>query len=309
MTKRVEGISKAAFARLLGVSRAAVSNMISRRQLRWPAIRRDGLVDVAKAKAMLADAAAGLGREGAAARAGAAEDAVSSRLAKARADLLAVRADERTFAAAVDAGVYLRVEAAARPIARTLSDMMSALETWVLRAPELILSTDDDDIALARLRNGFDQAWLRVRGVDDRPRNGQAHPIASGIHKDKGAVEDSATATPARAEVPAHAPRREDEASRLARMRCEKAEAVAADALRAFQQHIGQHVDAEAWRRDVAAVFREMRAQIERELPGLVEAVRSAAGDGRRGAIAARGWLRAVRSQIAGDARQRAAAA
>jgi hypothetical protein len=297
-------MSKAEFARQMHVTRQAVSTWIARKQLKWPALRRDGRVDVAKARAMLAGAAAGLGREGAAARAGAAEDAMASRLARARADLLAVKADEREFSRAVADGVYISVDDASRPIARMLADLMSALETWVLRAPELILSTDDDDIALARLRNGFDQAWLRVRGVDDRPRNGQVHPVAvSDVRKE--AVEDT---IPTRVEGAGHAPgRREDEAARLARMRCEKAESAAADALRAFRQHLGQYCDAAAWRIDVAAGFCGIRAQIEGERPALVTVVR-AAGDRRPAAIVARGWLRAVRSQVAGRARQRAAA-
>jgi hypothetical protein len=154
------------------------------------------------------------------------------------------------------------------------------------------------------------QMWIRVRGSDDRPSNGQAHQIASSGNR-KGAIEGSTTASAARAEGPALAPARhraEDEAVRLARLRCEKAEGVAADALRAFERHIGQHLDARAWERDVAAGFRGIRAQIEAALPTLVTAVRSA-GDPRRASLAARGWLRAVRSQIAGDARQRCSAA
>jgi hypothetical protein len=293
-------VSKAEFARQMHVTRQAVSTWIARKQLKWPALRRDGRVDAVKARKMLADAAAGLGREGAAARAGAAEDAVSSRLARARADLLAVKADERTFAAAVDAGTYLACEDAGRPIARTLSDLMSAIESWAPTVASMILSTDDDGQALERGRASFDSAWLRVRGVDDRSRNGQAHPSAVPEVRNK-AVEDSATAAPARAEGPAHAPARrraEDEAARLARLRCEKAEAAAGDARRAFQQHLGGYLDAEAWRRDVAAGFRGMRAKIEAALPGLVEAVRSAAGDGRRAALAARAWSRAVRAAM-----------
>jgi phage terminase Nu1 subunit (DNA packaging protein) len=286
-------VTKAELAELFSVTRAAVSQWVRRRKLTAPALRPDGKIDVERARAQLAETI-GYGRmaspEAAAARsAGAAEDAVASRLARARADLLSVRADERELSRAV-AGVYVACDDAARPIARMMTDLIAAMESLVLRAPDLISSTIDDDQALARLRSAFDHMWVRVRGVDDRPRSGQAHP---GAVSEVEAVEDSTTA---RAEGPAHAParRREDEAARLARMRCEKAEAAAADALRDFQQRLGQYIDAEVWQATVAAGFRAIRAQIERELPSLAAAVR-AAGDARRGTIVAMTWRRDVR--------------
>ena len=129
---------------------------------------------------MLAGAAAGFGREGAVGRTSGvvAENAVASRLARARADLSAVRANERGFDLAVDAGTYISVESASKPVARMMTDLLSAIEGWTEAAPNTVLSTGDDGLALGRLHASFDQAWLRVRGGDDRPVNGQAHPGA-----------------------------------------------------------------------------------------------------------------------------------
>jgi hypothetical protein len=127
-SKPVVAVSKAAFARELGVSRSAVSNMISRRQLKWPALRHDGRIDVAKARKMLAGAATGAGREGATARSSTAEDARATRLARARSALLETEAVDRAFTKAINAGQYLHVDDATQPVALQLTDLMAALE-------------------------------------------------------------------------------------------------------------------------------------------------------------------------------------
>lgn len=135
---------------------------------------------------------------------------------------------------------------------------------------------------------------------DDIERNGAVHPGAvSEIRKE--AIQDTIPARAEGAEGVAHAPfsrRAEGEAARLARMRCEKAEAAAADALDQFHRRLGQYLDAAAWRAVVVERFCAIRAELASAFPALVETVR-AAGDARRAALAASGWLRAVLAQIA----------
>jgi hypothetical protein len=98
-------VTKAQLAELFSVSRAAVSQWVRRRKLTAPALRPDGRIDVERARAQLAETI-GYGRApspaAAAARSGGAdENAVATRLARSRADLLSVKADERAFDQAV----------------------------------------------------------------------------------------------------------------------------------------------------------------------------------------------------------------
>lgn len=97
-------------------------------------------------------------------------------------------------------------------------------------------------------------------------------------------------------------PRRgEDDAARLARLRCEHEEARAATALARLRRRQAEHVAATAWATTTARVFATIRWQLEDRLTALVTEVR-AAGDVRRDTIAARGWLRDVRSGIVAHA-------
>ena len=171
-------MTKSAFADLLSVSRSAVSVWIRRRKLTAPALRPNGMIDVDRAKRQLAETI-GYGRapspEAAAARSkGVAENALVSRLARARADLLAVQAADRDFTKAVAAGRYVLVDDVERPFVRELQDVVSALESWVETAPDVILAVTDNGVALDRLRGSFASMWLRVRGLDDTERNGAA---------------------------------------------------------------------------------------------------------------------------------------
>ena len=93
-------------------------------------------------------------------------------------------------------------------------------------------------------------------------------------------------------------PRREDEATRLGRLKTEAAEARAADAKARLQMRKVTLIDANRWREEIVSGFTEIRAMIETALPDLV-AVVQAAGDDRAAVIAARAWYRGARSRMA----------
>jgi hypothetical protein len=305
-SKPVAAVSKAAFARERGVSRSAVSNMISRRQLKWPALRHDGRTDVAKARKMLAGAATGAGREGAAARSSTAKDATAIRLARARSALHETEAVDRAFTKAIHAAQSLHVDDATRPVVQQMTDLMAALEGWVETTPNLILAAHDDHAALDhRVQGSFDTMWCRARGgVDDRLEirigAGTGMPFRKSVSENRNLKEAALVNHAAAAGddgIATCRPRAESEVERLGRLRCERAENMARDALDQFHRRLGQYVDARAWQAAVVESFRVIRTQIERELPSLVTVMRGA-GDGRRGAIAVRGWLRATRTLI-----------
>ena len=208
----------------------------------------------------------------------------------------------------VEAGVYLLTEEAAPPVARDLSDLITAIEGWAQGVADQIISAATDQAGLARVRISFDQAWRRVHRVDDRQdvvtttSTPPPPALVASIVQASGAPVVAGGEGPSKEEPTSPPPpRREDEAARLARLRCEREEAKAADALDQFHCRLGQYVDACSWQAVVAQGFCAIRAQIERALPALVEAVRLA-GDGRRAVLAAREWLNATRSKISRDA-------
>ena len=290
-------MTKSAFADLLSVSRSAVSVWIRRRKLTAPALRPNGMIDVDRAKRQLAETI-GYGRapspEAAAARSkGVAENALVSRLARARADLLAVQAADRDFTKAVAAGRYVLVDDVERPFVRSAGRRQRARKLRVETAPDVILAVTGNGVALDRLRGSFASMWLRVRGLDDTERNGAAdlapRPPAPRPDAAPAAGHPGVDGPPA-----ARRPRPESEVERLGRLRCGKAESAARDALEVFHQRLGHHCDAAACHTAASQKFCDVRAGIERALPGLVTAV-GGAGDGRRAVLAARQWLRSTR--------------
>ena len=309
-------VSKAEFARQMGVTRQTVSTWISRKQLRWPALRRDGRINPERAKAMLAGEARGFGRERAANRPTVvAEGATSFRLNRARSLVLEIAAESRQFDLAIAAGVVISVEDARRATGRDLSDALGAVVSWVDSVAGVVLGAPDDSAATAALRLSFAKMWARVRGDRDQPEASATAPEIAEItirsdtagnpapaQNNINDIRAAANAAPDLSGTEAARPRRaETESERLSRLRCEREEAKAADALARLRAHQAEHVAAEAWQAVVAQGFCAIRAQIERARPALVEAVRLA-GDGRRAVLAAREWLNATRSKISRDA-------
>jgi len=292
-------VTKKAFAELLRVHNSTVSKWIARKKLTPPALRPNGKIHIERARAQLAQTL-GFGRmaspASAAARSTAAADATSARLNRARSAALEVAAENRAFDQRVAAGEVISVEDAGRATSRDLSDAVSAIEGWVMTVPDQILAAATDEAGLARARISFEQAWRRARGgVDDR----QVLDLVEAVQIVERQIDDVVLdAAPAPNPTPPH---REDEAARLARLRCEHEEAKAADALARLRQRQAEHVDADGWAAATARGFAMIRAQLEAELPALTTAIRSA-GDGRRAVIAARAWLQTVRGRISGHA-------
>ena len=311
-------VTKKAFAELMRVHTSTVSQWIRRRKLTPPALRPNGTAHVERARAQLSQTV-GYGRMAspvsAAARSSTAEDATSVRLNRARSLVLEIAAESRQFDLAIAASVVISVEDARRATGRDLSDALGAVVSWVDSVAGVVLGAPDDRAATAALRLSFAKMWARVRGDRDQP---EASATALGVaeitirsdtagnpapaQNNTNDIRAAAIAAPDLSGTEAARPRRAETASeRLSRLRCEREEAKAADALARLRARQAEHVAAEAWQAVVAQGFCAIRAQIERALPALVEAVRLA-GDGRRAVLAAREWLNATRSKISRDA-------
>jgi hypothetical protein len=307
-------VTKKAFAELMRVHTSTVSQWIRRRKLTPPALRPNGTVHVERARAQLSQTV-GYGRMAspvsAAARSSTAEDATSVRLNRARSRVLEIAVESREFDLAIAAGVVISVEDARRATGRDLSDALGAVVSWVESVAGVVLGAPDDCAATAALRLCSPRcgpgcaviATSRRRALRrwGSPRLPSAATLREIPHPPK--------ITPMISELrqmphPTYPARKRRAPGGRRRKASGSADCVANGRKQRPRTHLPGVGRARpsmspprSGRPTVAAGFRAIRAQLERQLRSLAAAVR-AAGDVRRGTIAARTWLRDVRMVV-----------
>jgi hypothetical protein len=149
-------LSKAAFAARHGIARSTISKWISRGQLKPPALRADGRIDVAAAerqlRALLDPARSTAINGGGDDAAGLIKRQREQRIERGEIDLRRARAEERERR-----GEYVRAVDVARERGRFWQQFLQTLENWLLSDMPHQLALDPD--ARAALR----KSWRRFR--------------------------------------------------------------------------------------------------------------------------------------------------